>query len=282
MSSTLLTALDRLLEANARLRKRRALSRLERRLTRAMQRAFRAQGRAFVRRLGALRDRFPRETQREAALREAIEEFEWGPLFDDAVLATLRLFQEPLDEVARQALVAGALSAIAELQLDVSFSLEHPRAVQYIASVGAERVTRITDTTRDELRTILTQATSEGWSYDRTARAITAKYADFAGPPLRGRPQHIASRAHLIAITETGDAYEAGNRAVADDLASAGLEMEKSWLIVGDERTCPICNGNAQAGWIPLERAFPSGHQQPTGHPGCRCTARWRRKGAGE
>lgn len=275
MSSTLLTALDRLLEANARLRKRRALARLERRLEQAMAKAFRAQGREVLKRLGQLRSRFPRETQTEAALREAVEEFEWGPLFDEAVLKTLRLFEEPLSEVARQALEAGALAAIAELQLDISFSLEHPRAVDYLRQVGAERVAGINETTREELRRILTQAAQEGWSYDRTAREITRRYTEFATPQPQ---QHIRSRAHLIAVTEVGQAYEAGNRAIADDLAAAGLAMEKSWLVVGDERVCPICHGNAAVGWIPLEQPFPSGHQQPVGHPACRCTALWRRR----
>jgi len=54
-------------------------------------------------------------------------------------------------------------------------------------------------------------------------------------------------------------------------LQSAGLPMEKSWLTCGDDTVCEICNGNAEAGWIPLDEPFPSGHMRPLAHDGCRC-----------
>lgn len=269
----LLAAIENLIEANAALTKRRALSRLERRLTQALRRAFQAQGQAFLGRLERLRDRVTPTT-----LREAIEEADWGPLFDQAALETLQLFQEPLDEFTRQALEAGALSLIAELDLDLSFTLEHPRSVEYLQRRGAERVTLINETTRRYLRTLLTQAAQEGWSYDRIARAIRERYAEFAGPPLRVRPRHIRSRAHAIAVYELGDAYEHGNMLVAADLQAAGLRMEKAWLTVGDDRVRPEHRANQQQGWIPLDEQFSSGHQRPPTDPGCRCTLLMRRR----
>lgn len=272
--SQLLATIDRLVEANAALRKRRALDRLERRLTEALRRAFLAQGRAFLSRLERLRDRFPPEGR----LQEALEEADWGPLFDQAALETLRLFQEPLDESTRQALEAGALALIAELGSTLDFSLEHPRAVEYLQQRGAERVTQINETTRRYLRTILTQAAAEGWSYDRVARAIRERYAEFAGPPLRVRPRHIRSRAHAVAVFELGDAYEHGNMLVARELQAAGLVMEKAWLTVGDDRVRPEHRANQEQGWIPLDQTFSSGHQRPPTDPGCRCTLLMRRR----
>ena len=97
-----------------------------------------------------------------------------------------------------------------------------------------------------------------------------------------GKPQkHIDSRAHLIAITEIGEAYEVGNATVADDLRQAGLPMEKSWLHSRDGKVSDGCLRNAEDGWIPIEQAFTSGHMHPLRFPGCRCAALYRRIGAG-
>jgi uncharacterized protein with gpF-like domain len=129
-------------------------------------------------------------------------------------------------------------------------------------------VTKINDTTRDYLQTIITQATDEGWSYQRTAEAITDRYKEFA----IGKPQeHIDSRAHLIAVTETGNAYAEGNLIVAKDLQDAGITMEKAWSTVGDNKVTAECQANEDQGWIPLQDEFLSGHQRPLRFPGCRC-----------
>src|SRR5690606_6069541 len=112
--------------------------------------------------------------------------------------------------------------------IDDAFDLKHPRAVEFMSQSGADRVTQITDTTRDYLRTLLTQAADEGWSYGKTARAIRKRYAEFS-----------VTRARNIAVYELGNAYEAGNLLVARDLQDAGLTMEKQWLSVGDARTRP-------------------------------------------
>ena len=79
-------------------------------------------------------------------------------------------------------------------------------------------------------------------------------------------------------MTEIGDAYAEGNLIVAQELAAAGIEMEKAWSTVGDDKVSELCAGNEAQGWIPLEDAFQSGHQRPLGHPGCRCDLRTRRE----
>jgi hypothetical protein len=151
-------------------------------------------------------------------------------------------------------------------------------AVDDLARRGAERVTGIAETTRKRLRTLLTRAADEGWSYQRTAKEITALYRGFAGPPLAVRPRHLRSRAEAIAVFELGDAYEHGNLLVAQDLQDAGLEMEKSWLTVGDDRVRTDHRANQGEGWIPLDQAFGSGDDRPPADPGCRCTLLMRRK----
>lgn len=265
------SALQRLREADIRTRKRRSLARVERRLEDAMAKAWRTQGAAFLRRLETRRSRFTTA----AALREAIRPQDWEPLFDDAALETLAAFSEPLSVAAAAALEAGARHLIADLTAELTFSLADPEAVAYLERVGAERVTGITEETRSQLRTLLAQSRAQGWSYDRTAREIRARFAGFGTPA----PQlHIRSRAHLVAVTETGHAYEASRRIMADRLAGAGLAIEKSWLAVGDARTDEVCEGNEAEGWIELEGSFSSGSPEPPEHPACRCTTEYRRR----
>ncbi|MEW6223183.1 MAG: phage minor head protein [Chloroflexota bacterium] len=271
----LAAALDVFLEADARRRKARATAPHQRALQAAMAKAFRRQGSTFLALLGR---RAPATEARRSArnLREALPEEEvWRRAFGEAALATLVLFEGPLRQYAALAMLDGARAAIAELRIRDAFELSNPRAVAWLETHPALRVAGINDATRDEIGRIISEGAAAGRSYSAIAREIRAAYRAFAvGSPL----EHIRSRAELVAVTEIGDAYEAGNRIVADGVAAAGLEMEKSWLDVGDRRVDPDCVSNAAQGWIPIDAAFGSGHQQPTAHPGCRCTTLYRRK----
>jgi hypothetical protein len=71
---------------------------------------------------------------------------------------------------------------------------------------------------------------------------------------------------------------EKEGNAVAEKLEQMGLPQEKSWRASPDEKTCPICRGNQDAGWIPLHDPFPSGHQMAPAHMKCRCRTLKRRK----
>lgn len=271
---SLAEAIDRLIEANAPLRKQTALAKPERKLTAAMARAFRAEERAFLARLKQRQAAFPSES-----LREVAERIDWEDLYDDAATETQLKFAEPLDEFTAKLLQAGMTAAVTELDLETTFDLAHPEAVAYLEQKGATRVTKIRDTTRDRLRTLLTRAADEGWSYARTAREISALYRSMAGPQ-RGVAQveHLRSRAEAIAVFELGDAYEHGNMLVAKDLQASGLEMQKKWLSVGDDRVRPEHRANQEQGWIPLDDAFQDGNDRPPSDPGCRCTLLLRRK----
>ena len=169
---------------------------------------------------------------------------------------------------------AGALAAQLGIDFEKAFSLKNPRAVAYLDAHGAELVTKINEETKSQMRTLLTQAVDEGWSYTRTAKAIKEQFEGFAGL----KPQkHIRDRATLVAVTEAGQAYEAGNQIVAKGLADVGIRMEKYWRTSGDERVSQGCKDNQAAGWIAVEEMFPSGNDRPLRFPGCRCTALYRR-----
>lgn len=79
-------------------------------------------------------------------------------------------------------------------------------------------------------------------------------------------------------IDQQANIYIQKSYAQAQDLQQAGIEMEKSWSAVEDGKDCQQCLENQKAGWIPINQAFPSGHQIPLGHDGCRCDLRIRRK----
>lgn len=264
------------IEAVNRARRLKKREQIERRLELALRKAFKEQGRQFVRAFSKFKNRFgeaatvtsPFGSDRSVKLQEAVPPTEWMFVFHVVAQKTVSLFEKPVDAAVQAALKSGAAQMIADVGLGISFDLKNPRAVKYLDQYGARLVTNINETTRDYLNTIMTQSASEGWSYKRTAEAIIDRYSEFA----IGKPQqHIDSRAHLIAVTETGNAYIEGNLIVAQDLKAAGIEMEKSWSTVGDDKVTDGCQANEDAGWIGVDQAFPSGHQRPLRFPGCRC-----------
>lgn len=272
-SRALIEAIDRFLEAIAPIAKNRLLAPIERKLERALKYAFALQGRAFLSRFGRLKISWPAE-----AIREALALDDWEPLFDQAGVETIEAFVGPIDDAVAAALLAGGKQTMADFLLTGAFDLKNPRAVAFLRDYGAKLVKGINETTRTYIKTVVTEGVEQGWSYNKTAKAISDRYEEFRV----GMPQkHIQSRAHLIAVTESGNAYERGNAIVAEDLQDAGLEMEKSWLVAGGD-ICDDCLGNEAEGWIPIDQAFGSGDMEPLAHPACRCTALYRRIGAGQ
>jgi hypothetical protein len=202
----------------------------------------------------------------------------WGPWLEAAFGLAAPLFLAAIQDAVGAGLEAGAKAQSDTLGIGVSFDLKNPRAVAYLEQHGAALVTKIDDTTREYIKTVVTNGVRDGQSYDEIAKSISDRYEEFKV----GKPQeHIDSRAHLVAVTEMGEAYEAGNQIVAQDLMDAGLDMEKFWQTSEDERVSDGCQENQDAGWIPIADPFPSGHMHPLRFPGCRCMALYRRKGAG-
>jgi hypothetical protein len=256
---TLLEAIGTLIEA-IDYRRRRLTDPLQARLEAALARGFRAQGDAFV--------------------QGYLPGVNWENALSAAQAATADQFAGPLEAAVKAALQAGGSSLFGSLLIGGTFDLANPRAVEYLRAHGAELVAGVNDTTKEIIRTMIADARERGWSYDKTAEALLDRFEEFA----EGRPQlHIDSRAHGIAVTEIGNAYEEGASEGAQHMKDLGLAVEKSWLTVQDDRVCSEeCEANEQQGWVPYEETFQSGHDQPLAHPYCRCTALYRRVGAGE
>lgn len=143
------------------------------------------------------------------------------------------------------------------------WDLENPRAVKWFQKNGGslKYIKGIQDTTADSLKTVITTALDEGWSYNDTAKEIRKL---FDGPISR-------DRAKLIAVTEAAHAYEAGNREFGKSLQDEGIVMEKSWQNSGDGKVSDGCLENTADGWIPIDEPHTSGDQNPPRFPGCRC-----------
>lgn len=245
-----------------------------------MRAAFLAQGTDFLRRLRTIKSVF--ETTRYVLppdgsvypLREAIRKDDWGPLWEETTTETYTQLELPLIFAVESALLAGATDQSINLRYKGTFDLANPRAKAYLEGHAARQVTRINDETRRELNTLLTRANDEGWSYQQSAKAIRDRFDGFAGKsPLK----HIRDRAELVAVTEVGNAYEAGAEGVARTLQDNGLAIEKHWYDAGDARVHPGCRADTGAGWIGINDRFPSGASRPLDHPGCRCHCQYRR-----
>lgn len=184
------------------------------------------------------------------------------------------------DEVAPilEALARDA-SAQAMVQMDVteetSVNLSNKRSVEWAQDRAAEMVGmkwvdgRLTDnpdaqwaineTTREAIADLVTQAIDDGWSNDRLSSAISDS------------GQFSASRADMIARTETAVADVQGNMVAYKTAQESGIDLQKEWITAGDDLVSEDCQLNADAGPIDLDGVFPSGASAPPEHPNCRC-----------
>ena len=116
----------------------------------------------------------------------------------------------------------------------------------------------ITDSTRDEIRSIITNGLSDNIGHDAIADAIREAGA-FSG-----------TRAELIADTEIRWANSVGALEGYKAARGAGVSVMKEWLPAED--ACDICQENADVGPIPLDDEFPSGDTETPAHPNCKCS----------
>ncbi len=114
----------------------------------------------------------------------------------------------------------------------------------------------IDETTREDLRSVVTQGIEQGWSPARLADEIEASTA------------FSEERALMIARTELAFAHMAGNVAAWRE---AGNVTGKRSLL-GDLHEVPDeCDENSDAGVIGFDEDFPSGDAFAPYHPNCVC-----------
>lgn len=110
---------------------------------------------------------------------------------------------------------------------------------------------------------------ADGYLHD-LARELTADAPTVAkgraGDALRGRLGN-SSRARTAAITTIS---RGSSRAALWWYRLRGIRNGR-WLLDPNSSGCPVCDMNANAGPVPLGKAYPSGDVQPPSHPNCRC-----------
>lgn len=114
----------------------------------------------------------------------------------------------------------------------------------------------ITESTRDYLRSSVTQAVEEGWSTKQLATEIT------------GGAAFDNSRADMVARTEMINADVQGRLIGYQE---SGVVEGKQSIMSDLHDDDDECDDNADAGVIALDDAFPSGDDAPPYHPRCEC-----------
>lgn len=249
----------RMVEAMLAREAARERTRLAARLRGPLRTWWQAQGRRFLRELSRHSQQFT----------EAPTQRQWDAAWTRAADGTSSDMVTVMQRHAERSLAAGAAHTIAEVGIETDFDLGNPRASRFLRNRGADRVRAINDETRSQMRTVLAQATDEGWSWQRTGSRIRSQFDGFSGRGPMGR--HLRDRAELVAVNETAEAYAEGNDIIRRDLAGQGLNVEKQWVDSGDERVTPECQSNSGAGWIAHGDVFPSGAAHEPRFPGCRC-----------
>jgi len=126
-------------------------------------------------------------------------------------------------------------------------------AINYASEHTATLVKGLNDETRDQMRQVIENAISEKRGVEGLSRDLRQVFDDMS-----------RTRSQVIARTETCDALESAFMDRAKDLGVTG----KEWIVTDP---CEICEGNGNAGVIPLNDDFPSGDDRPPAHPNCRC-----------
>lgn len=269
-----LAAIDRIQEALSWRKRDRLILPWEKKLAALMRKRFLSQWRAIEK-------TFLPAVKRDVTLQEAETPANFPAQLLQLLVSLLAVSREDY-EATVQAILAQTLMAAHEAQrrdLQLDFTLPMEDALAIMRDRAGALITGIDEVTRDQVRDMIVAAQEQRLTYTQLARQLRQRFQQFRMPVRR--PRHIRDRAELIAVTEIAKAFVDGQLLAGQRLRSAGIEMEKRNLTVGDERVSDGCKANQEAGWIPLESAFPSGHQGPPRFPGCRCSLQMRRKQGG-
>jgi len=226
-------------------------------------RIFKKQGRLYLAEMGKHKGLFP-ASEAAIPLDPLDDAWEW------VAAQTSAEFVETLKRANAKALKAGGEAGMTTLNLGVSFEVSHPVAIEWLEEHAAKMVAEIDETTRSDIARIVNNGLKTGESYDKVARNIKNKFDDFA---VRKPQLHIQSRAHLVAVTESANAYEEGTWQASKQLQAEGIPMEHAWHTVGDERVTDECLSNEADGWIDIDEEFSSSDLHPPRFPGCRCSS---------
>jgi len=245
--------------------KRRDTNRLTKKHRKAVSSFFRAQKKLVLEKLSTKRFLFSESFWK--LTEEAPVDFtkqNWQTLWDEVGEETDFELQQVITKIEAEAMSIGARAAnnLFVAGKGGSFDLTNPRAVNWFLDHGGtiDYIKDIQGTTRDQLQSVIVKAIDKGQSYTQTAKEISSKFDVFS-----------TARAQRIAVYETGQAYEAGNRMLINTVADQGIQMEEHWMTSQDDKVRPEHTANEDEGWQPLGHVYSSGDTEPPTDPGCRC-----------
>ena len=187
---------------------------------------------------------------------------EWKELVE----IMLPLLKEAADEAATNALAtlsideAGMFDQVAALALEWA----KQRAAEMVGMkwVDGELVDNpdprwaITDSTRDGLRDLISQAFEDGMGQADLEKEIVNSYL------------FSEQRAEMIARTEIAQAHIQGT---IKGWKVSDLVAGYSWILGSEHDVPDECDDNADSPMVELGKEFPSGDLGPPAHPNCIC-----------
>lgn len=240
-----------------------AISRSERRVLRRNERAIEQYTNDLLKRqYEAVMKAYRKYSRSQKDLTEDIDN-----LFDsfddtDYIVSVIAVESSAMDFGAK-----GRIKKTKLAQFGISFDLQHPLAVEYLQTDRPLILSKISETTKKQVKPFLLEAVKTGESPQALAKKLSDEFL------------FSEERALMIATHEVGTAYEAGNIIPMLDAKARGLKSEKAWLTVGDEKVTPTHTQNQDDGWLDVEETFSgTGDKEApaSDNPRCRCTMLYR------
>ncbi len=184
----------------------------------------------------------------EDILRTVFDSFE-----DTFVPLTGKLNKNALEA----AFLFGGKQALSQLETDVSFDLQNPRADEWLKINALDHAKSIVSTLKDEAKTRILDGLKEGLG----SEDIASNLSDFFD-------SQSSWRALRIARTEVIGGYAEGS---IEGYRQSGVVSMKRWITAEDDKVDDSCSQNEADGPISLGASFSSGDDAPPLHPNCRC-----------
>jgi len=198
-----------------------------------------------------------------------------GPIIDQVLAHFSTNIEAEIEGLLTETYISGQAEMISygKTKLGIPIAYEGPpisKAIDWARSHVSKA--KLVDGLNVETRKQISNVIADGIKNKRGIPGIKSDIRHKFNWMARGAPSDIkgltlASRAELIARTETANALSAAS---LDSMADMGIEG-KEWITAGDDRVSEECEGNENEGVIPVGQTFSGGVMAPPQHPDCRC-----------
>lgn len=150
--------------------------------------------------------------------------------------------------------------------VQLAFNLSNPETLKQLEEKAAQLVTRVNDGTKFYLKRVITSGVEEGLSTPNIAQMVkdgvdvetVLREAGYSEQTINRAKMELEqmtdSRVNSIANTEIARAETDGR---LGQWAQMGL-TKKRWNHTGPDTPCPICQGNINLGFVPMDYMYDS------------------------